>query len=145
MVKLRHVGITVHDIDKALELYRDIFRLEVVWDKVESGTFIERLTAVDKMEVRTIKLRDTDGGIIELLHCPKHSTSLEENKINKITHIGCSHIALTVEEIDTLYAKLVEWGLKFNYTPQLSEDGKAKVAFCRDYDGTLIELVEVLN
>ena len=36
-------------------------------------------------------------------------------------------------------------GLKFNSIPEVSPDGNAQVCFCRDLDGTLIELVEELN
>ena len=39
---------------------------------------------------------------------------------------------------------LTEEGIEFNYPPQTSPDGKVKVAFCRDPDGTLIEMVEEL-
>ena len=41
MISLRHVGLAVTDMDNALELYRDIFKLEVVWDQIESGKFID--------------------------------------------------------------------------------------------------------
>ena len=47
--------------------------------------------------------------------------------------------------MDKIYLDLLELGLKFNKNPQRSPDGKAKVCFCRDYDGTLIELVEELE
>ena len=33
--RLRHVGITVTDMEKSLKLYRDYFGFEVVWDEIE--------------------------------------------------------------------------------------------------------------
>ena len=62
----------------------------------------------------------------------------------KITQIGCSHIALTVPNLDNLYDKLLEQDVVFNSPPQYSPDGYAKVTFCKDPDGSLVELVEVL-
>ena len=40
---------------------------------------------------------------------------------------------------------LSEKNIKFNAPPQKSPDGLVKVTFCKDPDGTPIELVEMLN
>jgi len=61
-----------------------------------------------------------------------------------ITNIGCSHFALTVDDLDSLYERLTKNGTPFNYPVQISPDGNVKIAFCRDPDGTLIELVQDL-
>ena len=62
-----------------------------------------------------------------------------------IDKVGCSHIAITVENIEEMYAKLVDFGLSFSNKPERHPDINvpATVAFCRDHDGTLIEIVEV--
>ena len=145
MFKLRHVGITVTDMKKSLELYKDYFGFEVVWDEIEEGKFIDGLSDIKNIKVRTVKLKDSTGGMIELLQYHSHPEKNDENVINKITKIGCSHFAITVEDLDKVYKELVDMGLKFNCIPQTSPDGNAKVCFCRDFDGTLIELVEYLN
>ena len=77
--------------------------------------------------------------MIELLQYISHPNTVNSDPINRI---GCSHIAITVNDIDSMYTKLIEFGLKFHYEPQLSVDGNAKVAFCRDNEGILIEVVE---
>ena len=51
----------------------------------------------------------------------------------------------TVDNLDETYNRLVEAGVYFNSPPQLSPDGFAKVTFCKDPDGSLIELVEELR
>ena len=145
MFKLRHVGITVTDMKKSLELYKDYFGFEVVWDEIEEGKFIDSLSDIKNIKVRTVKLKDSISGMIELLQYYSHPGWRSENVINKITKIGCSHFAITVEDLDTVYKELVDMGLKFNSIPEVSPDGNAKVCFCRDFDGTLIELVEELN
>jgi len=75
-------------------------------------------------------------------------------KVNKI-NIGGMHYApgrrqlvkaVSVSDSDVeILKKLKEKGVKFNCSPQISPDGKAKVAFCEDPDGVPIELVEELN
>ena len=57
---------------------------------------------------------------------------------------GITHVAFTVDNLDQTYGSLVSDGVKFMAPPQLSPDGAAKVTFCRDPEGNLLELVEVL-
>ena len=49
---------------------------------------------------------------------------------------------LTVSDLDGLYARLTQNGVQFLSPPQLSVDGRARVAFCADPDGSMLELVE---
>ena len=140
MASLRHVGIVVTDMDKSLKLYRDIFNLEVIWDRIESGQFIDNLLQMFNTKVHTVKLRDHNGSVIELLQYLSHPRDINYN--DDVARIGCSHIAITVDNIDSMYKLLIDEGLKFHYKPQLSADGNAKVAFCRDAEGVLIEVVE---
>ena len=142
MAKLRHVGITVTDMEKSLELYRDYFGFDVTWDQVELGPFKDSLSDLKEVQVRTVKMRDASGGMIELLQYLSHPKDNIENFGDKITRIGCSHLALTVGDAEKAYLDLVDLGLKFNCAPLLSVDGAAKVCYCRDFDGTLMEIVE---
>ena len=144
MTKLRHIGITVSDVEKSLKLYRDYFGFTVVWDQIEEGQFIDGLTGVSKVKVRTVKLKAKEG-MIELLQYFSHPGKNTQNFIDKITKIGCSHFALTVENLDDTYIELTNLGLLFNKEPKTSPDGNAKVCFCRDFDGTLVELVEEIK
>ena len=143
MFSFRHVGITVRDMEKSLKLYKDYFRFQVVWDEIEKGKFIDGLSGIDNVVVRTVKLKDFVGGMIELLEYESHPKLLEN--LRPIVNIGVSHFAMTVDNLDKTYGDLVKMGLIFNAKPAISPDGNAKVCFCRDFDGTLIELVEVLN
>ena len=142
MFRLRHIGIVVTNMEKSLELYRDCFGFRVVWDEIEQGNFIDNLLDMEKVKVRTVKLKDKHGGMVELLQYYSHLGKSDENLISKI---GCSHLALTVNDLDLLYEELTQQGIKFNYPVQTSSDGNVKVAFCRDPDGTWIELVEELT
>ena len=142
MTKLRHVGITVRDAEQSLKLYRDYFKFEVVWDQIEEGDFIDSLSGIKNIKVRTIKLKSQEG-MVELLQYLSHP-SVEKNK-DKITRVGCSHFALTVDDLDKTYEDLIDLGLNFLDSPKKSADNNAKVCFCRDSDGTLIELVEEIK
>ena len=143
MTNLRHVGITISSLERSLEFYRDALGFKVFKMMDESGECIDNFSSIKGILVTTVKMKDSNDNMVELLCYKSHPGA--ENFSNMITDVGCSHIALTVEDLDSLYHKLMkEYNIKFNYPVQVSPDGKVKVAFCRDPDGTLIEMVEEL-
>ena len=108
----------------------------------EKGEYLNNMLSLENVKVRTIKLGiETDNTLIELLDFETHV----DNEIRNFYTIGASHVALTVNNIDELYLKLSENNIKFNAKPQCSPDGLVKVTFCKDPDGTPIELVEMLS
>ena len=110
----------------------------------EPETFINRLLNLDNCQLKTVKLTTEDGlTLIELLEFASHHSFEQENR--EVFTTGLSHIAFTVEDLDSLYVKLLDEGIQFISTPLTAPDGLAKVAFCRDPAGTYLELVEELK
>jgi len=143
MKAIRHTGIVVGNLEKALNFYRDLLGLSIVREMDESGEYVDMILALDNVEVKTVKLAAEDNNLVELLYFKTH---YDDKKMKKeLYSLGCSHIAFTVDNLDELYSKLVNSGVKFNSLPQVSLDGFAKVAFCQDPEGNFIELVEVLS
>ena len=142
MKAIRHIGIVVNDLEKALHFYRDTLGLKIKREMSEAGKYIDNLSGLKEVRVKTIKLSADDGNLVELLYYESRSGKLIERKIYDI---GYSHIAFTVENLDYEYKRLKEKGVKFNCISQVSPDRKAKVAFCHDPEGNLIELVEEIT
>ncbi|MFT5170729.1 MAG: catechol 2,3-dioxygenase-like lactoylglutathione lyase family enzyme [Candidatus Marinamargulisbacteria bacterium] len=142
-LELRHTGIVVSDLEIALIFYRDYLGLTVSKDFAESGPYIDDLCQVDQADLRMVKLTTPDNGMIELLEfkSPKGTPQTTRPKNNDV---GASHVAFTVANLQDTMTFLSDRSVEFSSGPCLSPDGYAKVAFCRDPDGTLIELVEVL-
>ena len=140
---IRHTGIVVTDMEKALRFYRDLLGLKVVKDFKEQGDYIDNISGLSAVRLRMVKLTADDGSMIELLQYLSHPREARDN--HQICDIGCSHIAFTVDDIDKEYTRLLESGVRFNCPPYNSPDGYAKVTFCYDPNGTSIELVEVLD
>ncbi len=138
---LRHIGITITDIEESLSFYRDVLGFSVHRIMNESGKHIDNFSSLNDVEVKTIKMKDRNGNLIELL---KYYSHPEGPNIDKLTRVGCSHIALTVDNLDFLLKEIRELGYHINCEPQLSPDGKVKLTFCRGPDGVLLELVEEL-
>ena len=142
MKAIRHTGITVTNLKKALNFYGDLLGFKIIKRMEEEGKFINKITGLKKTRVTTVKMAAYDGNLIELLYFHSHPKACSKKK--RLYAIGLSHIAFTVRNLDAEYQRLSKAGVKFNSAPQVSSDRYAKVAFCTDFNGNSIELVEVL-
>lgn len=144
MKAVRHFGIVVSDMERSLHFYRDLLGLKVVWVMDESGEYIDNMLSLQNVRVATVKMSANSGStLIELLEFNSHPRETPSKR--EVYTIGPSHVAFTVDDLDVVYRRLSQAGIRFNAPPQLSPDGYAKVTFCQDPDGTLVELVEVLE
>ena len=138
---IRHSGIVVNDLDVSLHFYKELLGLKIIKQMDESGCYIDNILGLQAVKVTTVKMAVPDGQMIELLKY--HAPESEQNN-RRIYDIGLTHIAFTVDDLDREYDRLKGQEVPFNFPPQLSPDGYAKVTFCRAPEGTFIELVEVL-
>ena len=140
---IRHTGIVVTDMDRSLEFYRDLLGLEPMIDFTEEGEFIDTLSALAGVRLRMVKLVAPEGGMIELLCYASHPRAADPD--NQLCETGTRHVAFTVADVDKVHADWSAKGIPFHCRPVLSPDGKAKVTFCRDPDGVLLEIVEEMK
>lgn len=139
---IRHTGIVVSDLERSLRFYVDLLGFTIKKRMDESGSYLENALALKGVKVTTAKLTAPNGGMIELLHF--HTRTNEPRKPQGPSDLGTTHVALTVADLDSAYEKLSKAGVIFNCPPQNSPDGYAKLTFCKDPDGTLLELVQIL-
>jgi catechol 2,3-dioxygenase-like lactoylglutathione lyase family enzyme len=138
---IRHVGIVVQDLKKELSFYKNILDFKVIKRDIETGAYIENLVNIPKVVIEWVKLKDKNEIIIELLKYNHYDFS---PIYHSCCERGINHIAFTVDNLDTLYKKLLKHKITYNYKPQISPDGKVKVMYCYDYESNPIELVEEL-
>ena len=142
--RIRHTGIVVSDMDEAFRFYRDLLGIDtVVFDDVVQSEFHDRITAADDARIHVVMLEAEDGNRVELLQYLSHPHDAPGNANS--FDIGCSHIAFEVENIDKLFDKMQRSGVHFNAPPQIDPHGYAKVTYCHDFDGTIVELVQILD
>ena len=142
MKGIRHVGIVVKDLGKALYFYRDLLGFKEIKKMDEKGSYIDLILGIKNIEVITVKLKADDNNLIELL-CFSSGTG-KTSTVSNLNDTGFSHVSCTVENIADEYDRLKKAGVNFISIPQISPDRSAKVAFCQDPEGNFIELVEVL-
>lgn len=140
---IRHTGLVVANLDKALSFWCDLMGFVVSKRMEESGSHIDAMMGLKDVRLTTVKLAAPDGNLIELLHFHTHPDKpVWQGQPNST---GFTHIAMTVNDLDATFALLSSAGVKFNAPPQLSPDGYAKVTYCRGPECVLLELVEVLS
>jgi len=143
MIKaVRHTGIVVRNIEKSVEFYR---ALGFVEDNraIEEGDFIDTVVGLQNTKLEWVKLKVPDGYLLELLQYHSHPEQKEIAK-QKSNQLGCSHIAFSVNDINTVCQKIEKIGGSIVNLPALSSDKKVKVAYCYDNEGNLMEIVEIL-
>ena len=140
-MKFRHCGLVVSDIEKSIKFYTEMLGFNVEKDNLETGSFIDLICGLKNTIVRTVKMSLEEKIVLELLEFQSHpSPDYRREIISK----GFTHIALTINDLDEIYDKLYINGLECYCSPQISPDGNAKVTFCKDPEGNLLELVEEL-
>jgi catechol 2,3-dioxygenase-like lactoylglutathione lyase family enzyme len=145
--RIRHVGFVVNNIEKSLLFYNGILGLEIYKRAIENDFFISQLTGIKNVKLEWVKLIIPEGGLIELLQYHSHpgKQSSEQNLASLSNKIGCSHVALTVESLDYIYQNIISNGYITKSKPLIAPGGKAKILYCHDPDGSILELIEDLN
>ena len=141
--RIRHTGIVVSDLSQSLPFYCDLLGLEVWADFEDDSPYVQAVTGVPGARVRMVKLCAEDGVSIELLQYLSHPPEVPEPR--RSCDVGCNHVALQVEDIDSLYRELQSRGIHFHAPPTVSPDGGARVTYCRDPEGVTVELVQILE
>ena len=128
--RIDHIGVAVEQLDGALELYRDRFRLELAHREVVEAQGVEAV------------LLDVGENHVELLRPLNEETPV--GRFLSKRGPGLHHVAYQVSDIDTTLADLKRAGLALiDERPRAGIRG-SRVAFMhpRGTGGVLTEIVE---
>lgn len=131
-VGLDHAGLSVADLDRAVEFYGRAFGFE--------SEFAFGLPG----DVRGVMLRLPDGrGRLELFEHPGSSGGLRApSPLEALGTRGYGHFALDAADLDGAYALALEAGASERVSPRPSPEPGVRFAFVADPEGNLVELVE---
>jgi catechol 2,3-dioxygenase-like lactoylglutathione lyase family enzyme len=138
----RHVGIVVKDLAKTTDFWVNLIGFKLNIDANEISPYIDELLGITNPELRTVKLIDENGFIIELLEFANYPA--KDNWEGNLATTGLTHIALTVSDLESLATTLKEHDYKLISEIKKSPNGAVKVVFLRGPEGLMLELVEQL-
>ncbi|WP_253738520.1 VOC family protein [Halohasta salina] len=131
-----HVGVTVDDLDRTVDFYRDVLGLPVVAEFDVDGAAFATGVGIDGASARFVHL-DGGGVRIELV---AYEPAGEGQSTPQLNDAGATHIGLETDDIDAVYESLPA-DVETVSPPQTTATG-TRILFVRDPEGNLIELLE---
>ncbi len=143
VIRMRHVGIVVSNLSKAMNIFSNLFNLKLKMNPImNEGRYIDTLVGLKNVKSKVCIFELPDKSRLELL---EYITPKGKKRSNKSNEIGVSHFAITINNMDKFLKKSKKFKVHFVNKPILSEDKFVKVAYIKVLDEILIEIVEVLN
>ncbi|HVF72925.1 MAG TPA: VOC family protein [Chthoniobacterales bacterium] len=139
-----HTGITVSNIERSLEFWRDVLGFELSHRAHQKGELAEQITGVHGAEILIAVLK-APGHKIELLEYRAPADRRQQNDVRPCD-LGAAHIALTVDNLESILDRIAAFGWKPAGAPQFLTVGPnagKRVIYVRDPDGTTIELMQL--
>jgi len=137
---LGHVGLSVSDMERSVEFYRDIIGMEVVLELDISDDRIARVVGVPGTRCRITHLKLGDG-VLELFH---YYEPVGENKARGMRQCdyGIVHIGFEVDDFHNRLRRLQKNGVEFLGEPVEFRPG-VWVLYFKGPDGEVCELHDV--
>ena len=127
LIGFEHVGMTCVDLDRTIAFYCGLLGLTLALRK-----------ASDRGEMAFL---DTGSGMLEIA-CP--AADIARSRDVPPHEAGLRHLTFAVTDVDAMAARLIAAGVEFfeGPRPAFFTEMLNRVAFCRDPDGIIVELVE---
>ena len=138
--RIDHIGVVVNDLPAAKAFFLNL-GLEAQGEGEMEGALLDNVTALDGARTTIVWLQAPDGQTaIELI---KFHAPLDENGVQPqfANTLGIGHIALAVEDIDAIVAKLKARGVEFFSEVQNYQD-IYKLCYVHGPEGIILELAE---
>ncbi|WP_327053499.1 VOC family protein [Halomicrococcus gelatinilyticus] len=135
-LQAHHFGVTVTELDRAVEFYRDVLGLTVLSRFTVEGPSFSTAVDVDGATGRFAHL-DADGARIELVEYEPGGAGKAEDTINRP---GAKHLGLETDDVDAFY-ETVPGDVETLSEPQTTESG-SRILFLRDPEDNLVEIIE---
>ena len=137
-----HTGFTVANLDQSVAFWQDVLGFELSHRTHQTGELASEITGVPGAEISLAILKGY-GHKIELLeyHAPADRKHVDLRPCD----VGSVHVALIVDDLDTLLSMITASGWKAAGKPQTLKTGPnagKRVVYVRDPDGITIEFMQ---
>jgi catechol 2,3-dioxygenase-like lactoylglutathione lyase family enzyme len=137
--RMDHVGLSVKNIEKAIEFYRDVIGMEQTLDR-EFDAPLAQITGLKGARARVVHMRLGDS-VVELFDY-KHPKGRDPRPDHKQADFGLIHIGLMVEDFQKTYRDLKDRGVQFLGEPVEIRPG-VFVAYFRGVEDEVCEMREI--
>ncbi len=142
---LHHVGLTVSDIERSVEFYRDVLGMTLIRRRPHvDADYVAQQTGYEgvALSVASFQVSPHSPQSLEVVQYLNHSGPPIEPATNRP---GTSHLCLTVNDLDACHRDLSAQGVRFKSPPVLITAGPnqgGRVVYFLDPDGYTLELFE---
>ena len=138
--KLHHTGFVVKNVEESTAFYRDVVGLSLIRAYERMGTGIDQVVGYEHAHLSAAILEIGGGHILELIQYVNPRS--EDRPTEERNVLGATHLALLVDDIHAMYARLAEKGGQVMNPPAELEPGRI-ACYLQDPDGNWIELLEL--
>jgi catechol 2,3-dioxygenase-like lactoylglutathione lyase family enzyme len=145
---LHHAGLTVSNLDRSVEFYRDVVGLKLIVPQTQvlSGPKVDEMTGIPGVAMKLAMFEVSKNHRLALVEYVKPASSLQYAL--PITNIGSIHVAFRVSDIETKVREMKAKGVYFITVMNIPTNGPFvgwKYIYFKDPDGITLELVEDHN
>jgi catechol 2,3-dioxygenase-like lactoylglutathione lyase family enzyme len=133
----------VNDLERTRDFWINTLGFKLHIEALEESPYIDELLAIKDPALKTVKLIDSKGFIIELLKFENHR--VDDSWSGDLKTSGLTHIALTVDNLDELVQNLKNQNCEPLSEIKLSPNKKVKVVFVKGPESIMLELVQELD
>jgi catechol 2,3-dioxygenase-like lactoylglutathione lyase family enzyme len=133
-----HVGVTVSDLDRAVDFYTETFDLEVAAEIAVGGeAFADAVDGDGAAADFAHLVAGDDGTVVELVAYDPAGEATADPELNRP---GAIHLGLSVDDVAEFYRGL-DGDVETLSEPRTTESGTT-ILFVVDPDGNLIEVLD---
>ena len=139
---IHHFALTVHEMDRSIAFYRDLFGLEVLSDREVKRDYVERITAVECAHLRIVHLVGY-GKQVELLQY-LHPRGAARSR--DLPDVGSAHLCFVSDDLDADVERLLAAEVTFRSMPVETTNGPnrgGRGIYVEDPDGNAVEVVQL--
>ena len=138
--KLHHTGFVVKNVEESTAFYRDVVGLRLIRAYERIGTGIDQVVGYENAHLSAAILDLGDGHILELIEYINPTSKDRPTEERNV--LGATHLALLVDDIHALYARVAAKGAQVMNPPAELEPGRT-ACYLQDPDGNWLELLEL--
>ena len=137
-----HIGVSVFDLEKSVEFYRDVVGMEIEYRAYHKGDKISQVVDVADATLDICVLKK--GSVrLELIDYGKPEKKRVQYKDQSSP--GLIHIAMKVSDVDAACRRMKALGYGFNSEPMVTRENGPRICYFRGPDNVVMELYEVVK